>query len=170
NHHPLSSYAITERVYIDGQKYYDRLDDQKRMSELAREKETLANADRGERRAPSTTTDAASPRPREERGTTGTNGTNGSVQTPAASPRPRTATRGVVAITNAKIFPIARPAIDRGTIVMRDGIIEAVGANVTVPQGAQVIDAAGSEVYPGFIDASTPTGLSDPGAGGFSDA
>jgi imidazolonepropionase-like amidohydrolase len=41
---------------------------------------------------------------------------------------------------------------------------------VTVPQGAQVIDAAGAEVYPGFIDASTPTGLVDPGAGGFGDS
>src|SRR5262249_12649951 len=125
NHHPLSSYAIAERVYIDGQKYYDRTDDQKRMTELAREKETLVTADRGERRAPSTTTDAASPRPRDERGTTGTdvagrlqpsdgtNGTNGTdgdrstkavalQQAPSgAAARPRTATRGVVAITNA---------------------------------------------------------------------
>ena len=64
-----------------------------------------------------------------------------------------TATKGVVAITNAKIFPIAKPAIDRGTIVVRDGIIEAVGAGVSVPSGAQVIDAAGAEVYPGFINA-----------------
>ena len=53
---------------------------------------------------------------------------------------------------------------------MRDGFIESVGANVTVPAGAQVIDAAGADVYPGFIDASTPTGLVDPGAGGFGDA
>src|SRR4030095_14901270 len=34
NHHPLSSYAIADRVYIDGQKYYDREDDQKRVTEL----------------------------------------------------------------------------------------------------------------------------------------
>src|SRR5262249_53574456 len=107
NHHPLSSYAITERVYIDGQKYYDRMDDQKRLTELAREKETLANADRGERRAPSTTNDASSPRPREDRGTsgpaddnaTGTSGTaRGELVEPRAqanAARPRTATRGV---------------------------------------------------------------------------
>src|SRR5256886_17407608 len=55
NHHPLSSYAIADRVYIDGHKYYDRLDDQKRLPELARQKETLAAAERGERRNPSTT-------------------------------------------------------------------------------------------------------------------
>src|SRR5262249_56092523 len=52
NHHPLSSYAIADRVYIDGQKYYDRLDDQKRMTDLAREKTTLADADRPEPRPP----------------------------------------------------------------------------------------------------------------------
>ena len=66
--------------------------------------------------------------------------------------------------------PIASPPIERGTIVVRDGIIESVGANANVPAGAQVIDAAGADVYPGFIDASTTIGLEDPGAGGFGDA
>ena len=50
NHHPLSTYAIVDRVYIDGQKYYDRQDDQTRLAELAKEKEALVNAERGERR------------------------------------------------------------------------------------------------------------------------
>src|SRR5262249_56754953 len=64
-------------------------------------------------------------------------------------------TKGVLAITNAKIFPISGAPIERGTIVIRDGIIADVGANVTVPAGAQAIDAHGGEVYPGFIDART---------------
>src|SRR5438067_2324954 len=55
NHHPLSTYAIADRVYIDGQKYYDRQDDQKRLTELAREKDTLVAAERGDGRSPSTT-------------------------------------------------------------------------------------------------------------------
>src|SRR5206468_8104152 len=80
-----------------------------------------------------------------------------------------TTNNGVVAITNAKIFPIAMPPIDRGTIVIRDGIIESVGANVAAPSGAQGIDAAGAEVYPGFINARSTLGLADPGAGGFDD-
>ena len=46
NHHPLSSYAIADRVYIDGQQYYDRLDDQKRLTELAQ-----GEGDADERRA-----------------------------------------------------------------------------------------------------------------------
>jgi imidazolonepropionase-like amidohydrolase len=178
NHHPLSSYAITERVYIDGQKYYDRLEDQKRLTELAKEKETLVNAERSERRGPPTSTTEA-PRPREDRGSSNgpsadDNGSSVNIARAAlqqaAARRSRMATRGVLAITNAKIFPIAKPPIDRGTIVMRDGLIESVGTNVSVPAGAQVIDAAGAEVYPGFIDASTPTGLDDPGAGGFGDS
>src|SRR5205814_8223244 len=61
NHHPLSSYAIVDRVYIDGQKYYDREDDQKRMTGLAREKKSLADAEKSERRAP-TTTETSQPR------------------------------------------------------------------------------------------------------------
>src|SRR5207247_10301898 len=91
---------------------------------------------------------------------------DGNVQTE----RIATPTKGVVAITNARIIPVAKPAIDRGTIVIRDGVIEAVGANVTAPAGAQIIDAAGSDVYPGFINARSTIGLADPGAGGFDDA
>src|SRR5439155_27008469 len=79
-------------------------------------------------------------------------------------------TKGLLAITNARIFPVARPPIERGSIVIRDGIIENVGANVSVPPGAHVIDAAGADVYPGFIDARSTIGLADPGAGGFDDA
>ena len=182
NHHPLSTYAIVDRVYIDGQTYYDRPEDQKRLTELAREKDTLANAERAERnerRGPSTTSDAAAPRPREDRTQDGAGGPsdaapgqpNGDVQGAIArTPSAPSVTRGVLAITNARIFPIATPAIDRGTVVMRDGIIESVGANVSVPPGAQIIDAGGADVYPGFINAQTTMGLEDPGAGSFGDA
>jgi len=161
NHHPLSSYAIVDRVYIDGQKYYDRQEDQKRLTELAREKDSLVNAEKGERRAPTTT---ENPAPRVDDVALRELGTAG--QTTGV----RTTTRGVLAITNAKIVPVTKPTIERGTIVVRDGIIESVGANVSVPSGAQVIDAAGAEVYPGFIDAQTTIGLEDPGAGNFGDA
>src|SRR5262249_37685012 len=88
----------------------------------------------------------------------------------ALSARPALPTKGVLAVINAKIFPVTRPPIDRGTIVMRDGIIESVGPGTNVPAAAQVIDAGGAAVYPGFINARSTLGLSDPGAGGFSDA
>src|SRR4029079_12500873 len=72
-------------------------------------------------------------------------------------------------IVNARIFPVTTAAIERGSIVVRDGRIETVGAAVTLPPGAEILDAAGQEVYPGFIDARTSLGLSEPGAGGYGD-
>ena len=64
-----------------------------------------------------------------------------------------------VAITGGTVYPISGPAIRNGTVVMRDGKIIAVGADVAVPSGAQRIDATGKIVTPGFIDASTTLGL-----------
>jgi imidazolonepropionase-like amidohydrolase len=63
-----------------------------------------------------------------------------------------------VAITNAKIYTISGAAIERGTLVIRDGKIVAVGANVSAPTGARVIDAAGKIVTPGLLDSSTGLG------------
>jgi imidazolonepropionase-like amidohydrolase len=67
--------------------------------------------------------------------------------------------RGVFAIRNAHIVTVSGPDIDNGTVVIRDGKIEAVGASVNVPSGAQTIDARGLSVYPGMIDAGTNIGL-----------
>lgn len=68
------------------------------------------------------------------------------------------------AITHAKIFTLAGPPIEDGTLVIRDGKIAAVGSSVEVPAGAQVIDAKGLQVYPGLFDAVTQIGLSEIGA------
>jgi imidazolonepropionase-like amidohydrolase len=67
--------------------------------------------------------------------------------------------RGVFAIRNAHIVTVSGPDIENGTVVIRDGKIEAVGASVNVPSGAQTIDARGLSVYPGMIDAGTNMGL-----------
>ena len=66
-----------------------------------------------------------------------------------------------VAITNATIVPVVGARIPRGTVVIQNGRIAAVGANVTVPSDAQVIDANGLFVYPGIIDAGTQLGLTE---------
>jgi imidazolonepropionase-like amidohydrolase len=58
------------------------------------------------------------------------------------------------AITDARIFDGER-LIPRGTVVVKDGKIASVGANVKVPEGAERIDAAGGTLLPGFIDAHT---------------
>ncbi len=63
------------------------------------------------------------------------------------------------AITGARIIPVSGAEIARGTVVIRGGLIAAVGANVAAPPDARVIDGAGLTVYPGLIDANTNLGM-----------
>ena len=63
-----------------------------------------------------------------------------------------------IAITNARIHTVSGPVIERGTVVMQDGRITAVGANVQLPAGAQTIDATGKIVTPGLLDSNTAIG------------
>ena len=72
------------------------------------------------------------------------------------------------AIKGARIVTVAGAPIDAGTIVVRNGLIDAVGANVQTPDGAVVLDGAGLTVYPGLIDMGTTTGtdLAAAAAGG----
>ena len=74
------------------------------------------------------------------------------------------ATRSVYAIRDAKIYPVSGPMIPRGTVVIRNGLIEAVGANVAIPPEATVIDGTGLTVYPGLIDSFSDTGIPVAGA------
>src|SRR5205809_4773503 len=59
----------------------------------------------------------------------------------------------VHALINAKIVTAPGKTIEKGTLVIRDGIIEAVGADVKPPADARVWDLAGKTIYPGLIDA-----------------
>src|SRR6185437_4987940 len=70
----------------------------------------------------------------------------------------------VFAITNAKIVTGIGPAIERGTVVVRDGLIAAVGGAVQAPADARVIDGAGLTIYPGLIDANSSLGIGPEGA------
>ena len=65
----------------------------------------------------------------------------------------------VYAITNARIITVAGAPIERGTVVVRDGVIAAVGATVQSPADARVIDGAGLTIYPGIIDANSSVGI-----------
>ena len=66
------------------------------------------------------------------------------------------------AITNARIVTVSGPVIDRGTVVIREGLIAAVGSNVSAPADARVIDGTGLTVYPGLIDSNTSLGIPPP--------
>jgi imidazolonepropionase-like amidohydrolase len=179
-HHPLSSYAIVDRTYIDGTAYYDRKAEERRLTELRREKSDLAAAERSGTRTPTaapqdqpkiaTEPKATGGGPRADDGAPAATGTSGQPQASApARPAPQSGPVAVMAITNATIHPVTRPTIERGTVLIRGGRIEAVGADVRVPAGASVVDAAGAHVYPGFINARTTLGLSEPGPRGFDD-
>lgn len=92
-------------------------------------------------------------------------------------PCERTAQELPWALTNARIETVGRGTIDKGTIVIRDGLIAAVGANVAVPPDARVVDLTGRTVYPGIIDLTSTIGLPAPpstrgggGSGGGQDA
>ncbi|HSA56033.1 MAG TPA: amidohydrolase [Gemmatimonadaceae bacterium] len=73
-------------------------------------------------------------------------------------------------IRNATILTAAGPAIRGGTIVLRDGKIAAVGANVPVPAGATVVDGTDKYVTPGIIDTHSHLGVyAAPGVDAHSD-
>lgn len=76
-------------------------------------------------------------------------------------PKARTEEPPVFAITNARVISVAGVPIEKGTVVMRNGIIESVGVNVSVPPDARIIDATGLTVYPGLIDALSDIGLEE---------
>jgi imidazolonepropionase-like amidohydrolase len=65
----------------------------------------------------------------------------------------------MLAITNAKIYPVDKPVIESGTVLVKSGKITAVGDDVQVPANAEIIDAQGKSVFPGFIDAHSHLGL-----------
>ena len=74
---------------------------------------------------------------------------------------------GAVAIVGGRVAPIVGPDIPGGTVLIENGRIFAVGAAdaVAVPDGAQVVDAAGSWVLPGFIEAHGHVGVSEEAEG-----
>ncbi len=76
----------------------------------------------------------------------------------------------VHAFTNARIVVSPGKVIAKGTLVVRDGMIESVGANVGVPDDARVWDIPGMTIYPGLIESYSDAGLpkqsTERGAGG----
>lgn len=72
---------------------------------------------------------------------------------------------GAYVIRGARIVTVSGPDIENGSVVISNGRITAVGANVNAPSGAQEIDGRGLHVYPGLIDAETSMGLSEISSG-----
>jgi imidazolonepropionase-like amidohydrolase len=68
-------------------------------------------------------------------------------------------------IKNAKIYTMAGDIIENGCILVEDGKIKEVGTDCVAPLDAKVIDAAGMNVFPGFIDAHCHIGMWEEGIG-----
>jgi imidazolonepropionase-like amidohydrolase len=64
-----------------------------------------------------------------------------------------------IAITGGRVYTVSGATIDNGTVLIQNGRIAQVGANVAIPADARRIDASGKWVTPGLINASTQLGL-----------
>jgi len=66
---------------------------------------------------------------------------------------------GSIALRGARVVTVSGPVLEKGTVLLRNGLIEAVGENIDIPKDAWVVDAQGTTVYPGLIDALSTVGL-----------
>ncbi len=82
----------------------------------------------------------------------------------AAAPALLAEAPSAYAIRNARVVTVSGRVLTRGTVVLRDGLIQDVGENAAIPADAWVIEGEGLTVYPGLIDALSAWGLSDPPA------
>lgn len=73
-----------------------------------------------------------------------------------------------VALTGATIHTVTSGVIENGTILLENGLITAIGADVEIPAGTRVVDATGKHIYPGLIDAFSTVGIAEIGAVGVS--
>jgi imidazolonepropionase-like amidohydrolase len=69
-----------------------------------------------------------------------------------------------IAITGGKVHPVSGPVIENGTVLIRNGRIVSVGANVAIPPDATRIDASGKWVTPGIVNVATTLGVVEIGA------
>ena len=61
----------------------------------------------------------------------------------------------MIAITHGKLLTVANGTIEDGTLLIDNGKITAIGKDIAIPQGAEILDASGKWVTPGLIDAHT---------------
>ncbi|MDO5611500.1 MAG: amidohydrolase, partial [Pseudomonadota bacterium] len=71
---------------------------------------------------------------------------------------PLAAQQNPVAFTNARLLPIASAPIERGSLLVRDGRIVALGADIAIPANAEVHDLAGKTLMPGLVDTHSHIG------------
>jgi len=76
-----------------------------------------------------------------------------------AGPSLRAEVPSAVAIKDAHVVTVSGAELVKATVLLRDGLIQDVGVNLSVPPDAWVIDGTGLTVYPGFIDGLSTWGI-----------
>ncbi|MGE0482198.1 MAG: amidohydrolase family protein [Phycisphaerae bacterium] len=163
--HPLDTFSKCVLTFIEGEVYFRHrdfaIDATRQPAPPRRMFESYALAGSGVRpvatvvASPPATAGGGVPGARGgAAGSNGSAGSNGAVGVDAAH---------TYAIVNATLHAISEPAIERGTLVIENGKIVAIGPTVQPPPGATIVDAAGGHVYPGFINAASTVGLSEIG-------
>lgn len=71
----------------------------------------------------------------------------------------------MIFIKNGHIYTMAGQVLENGSILIKDGKIVEVGNDLLAPENAEVIDAKGKMVTPGFVDAHCHLGLFEEGIG-----
>jgi hypothetical protein len=69
---------------------------------------------------------------------------------------------GTYVIKNATITTSPGKTVSNANILIKDGLVQAVGSNINIPKEAQVIEADSLFIYPGFIDAAGNAGVGKP--------
>lgn len=66
---------------------------------------------------------------------------------------------GSFMLRGGTVHTISGPVIENGSVLVRNGKIVGVGRNLSAPEGLQVIDVTGEQIYPGMIDSASKIGL-----------
>ena len=154
---PLSVYSIAEQTWVDGVREFDRERDFEQRLEIENERAELRARIRGRDNAGNA-----------EQETTEVASQDDEPITPQPSPTQdliyfdRLVDFGeAVSITGATVHTMVGEPITNGTVSFRNGRIVEIGSALPPLHDAEVVDATGKHVYPGFIDANSVVGLAE---------
>ena len=71
----------------------------------------------------------------------------------------------MLALVNGNIHTITGEVIEKGTILVEDGLIKEIGIDLKIPEGSSTIECDGKNIYPGFIEAHCHLGMIREGVG-----
>jgi imidazolonepropionase-like amidohydrolase len=67
----------------------------------------------------------------------------------------------LTALVGATVHPVSAESIEAGIVLIRDGRIEAIGAELEIPSEARIVDLEGLHLYPGFVHPGTQLGITE---------